>query len=58
MCYECSRSTSLDFFVYDSFVKKAIQKKKKKKNIALINTLLDIFICVNKLLNARVRTGD
>ena len=26
-CYQCSGSTSIDSFVYDSFVKKVIQKK-------------------------------
>ena len=56
MCYQCSRSTSLDSFVYDFFAKKAIQKK---FNIALADIFVnkDVFICVNKLLNARVRIG-
>ena len=40
------------FFCYDYFVRKPIQKN----NIALNNTCVDknVFICVNKLLNARV----
>ena len=37
-CYHCSRSASLTYFIYDSFVKKAIQKN----YIVLTNT------CVNK----------
>ena len=55
-CYHCSRSTSLDSFVYDSFVKKATQKN----YIALAKTCVkkDVFICVSELLNACVRIGD
>ena len=43
-------------FVYDSFVKTAIQKK---TYIVLTKTCVhkDAFICVNKLLNARVQIG-
>ena len=48
---------SLDSFAYESFVKKAIQKK---NYIALTNTCInkDIFTCVNKLLNAQAQIGD
>ena len=48
---------SLDSFSYESFVKTAIQKI---FYIALTNTCAnkDVFIYVNKPLNARARIGD
>ena len=55
-CYQCSRSTSLEFL---SFV--FCQKSYSKKNYtALCNTCInkDVFICVNKLLNVHARIGD
>ena len=56
-CYRCFRSTSLDSFVYDYIVKKDIQKRfHSPLTTTCINK--DIFICVNKLLNARARIGD
>ena len=44
----------LNYFFYDSFVKKAIQKN---ISIALTNTCIkkDVFICVNKRLNICVQ---
>ena len=56
ICYQCSKSTSLDYFVYDSFFKKAIQKN----YIALVNTCVnkDVFIYVSQLLNTCVQIGD
>ena len=44
----------LNYFFYESFVKKAIQKN---ISTALTNTCIkkDVFICVNKRLNIRVQ---